>query len=71
MTDLIEGAAAPDIQSGADVMDAQTFGDLWAHIMDNYTGSDAELLKAYIALRGVCAILEKELEIERMEVSAE
>jgi len=60
-----------DIQSGADVMDAQVFGDLWAHIMDNYTENDGELIKAYIALRGICAILEKELNIERMEVSAE
>jgi hypothetical protein len=77
MSDLIAGATAPDIQpesniqSGADVMDAEVFGDLWSHVMENYTGSDAELLKAYIALRGVCAILEKELGIGRIDVSVD
>lgn len=70
MTDKIEGAAAPDIQSGADVMDATVFGDLWAYVMDAAT-DDAELLKLYIAMRGACAILEKELQIKRMEVTVD
>lgn len=59
------------IENGADVMDPQAFGDLWAFVMDNYTENDGELLKAYLAMRGVCAILEKELGLERIEVSAE
>lgn len=71
MNELEQGATAPDIQSGSDVMNAQVFGDIWAYIMENYTESDGVLTEAYIALRGVCAILEKELNIERMEVSAE
>lgn len=60
-----------EIQNGADVMDAQVFGDIWAFIMDNYTENDAELLKAYIALRGACAILERELKLERFEVTTD
>lgn len=71
MQEVIEGATAPDIQSGADVMDAQVFGDVWAFIMDNYTGNDGELLKAYLAMRGACAIIEKELGLERIEVTTE
>lgn len=61
----------PDIQSGADVMDAQVFGDLWAYIMENHATNDGDLLKLYIAMRGACAIIEKELDIAPMEVTAE
>ncbi|QYW06581.1 hypothetical protein uav_050 [Pseudomonas phage UAVern] len=71
MSELIEGASAPDVQSGADVMDAQVFGDLWAYIMENHTENDGELLKLYIAMRGACAVIEKELNIPRMEVTSE
>lgn len=57
------------IESAADVVDAQVFGDLWAFIMDNYTENDAELVKVYLAMRAACAVLEQELKLERMEVS--
>jgi hypothetical protein len=57
------------IENGADVVDAKVFGDLWAYLMDNHTESDAELLKAYLAMRAACAVLEQELGLERMEVT--
>lgn len=70
MSEATEGAS-PLIQSGADVVDQEIFGDVWAFIMDNYTENDAELAKAYIAMRAACAIIEKELDIKRMEVTVE
>lgn len=59
----------PVIESASDVVDAQVFGDLWAYIMDNYTENDAQLVQIYLAMRAACAVLEAELNLERMEVS--
>lgn len=61
----------PEIHSGADVLDKEIFGDVWAFVMENYTEDDGMLTKATMALAAVTAILKKELGITAMEVSVE
>ena len=60
-----------EIHNGADVLDAEIFGDIWAFVMDNYTEDDGQLTKATMALAAVTAILKKELNIGEMEVTVE
>lgn len=62
---------APEVHNGADVMNKQIYGDVWAFIMENYTESDAQLTELYLVLLGIGAVLKKELGLGDIEVTVE
>jgi hypothetical protein len=60
-----------EVIKAEEVISQEAFGDAWAFTMDRFGENDGELLKGYLALRAVCAVLERELDIKRMEVTLE
>lgn len=59
-----------EFRKADEVVDQQVFGDLWAHVMDNYE-TEEELMKAYLGARAVCAVLENILNIPHIDVHME
>lgn len=56
------------IETGEAVMNPEIFEKMWAFVVDNFTESDAQLLEAFLVLRGITAILQEELEIPDFDV---
>lgn len=56
------------IETGGSVMNPVIFEKVWTFLVDNFTESDAQLLEAYLVLRGITAILQEELEIPDFDV---
>lgn len=60
-----------EIRNGLEVVDQATFADLFLYIQEQYGENDGEMLKAYIAIRAICAIIEDALDVPHFEVKIE
>lgn len=57
--------------TGSELINKDTFEEVWKYFTDKFSNSDKDLLHGYIILKAMCAILEEAFDIVPPEVGVE
>lgn len=57
--------------TGSEMINKETFEEVWAYFTEKFSGSDKDLLHGYMVLKAMCAILEDAFDIVPPDVGVE